>query len=103
MKQHKYWIDAVKAICMMAVYLMHSQVYYGTGGINYGYALRPFYVNGFFFISGYLFFNKYSTKGILTDVKWGGVLAGNKKHHFQISSPYYNIFSHTVYSQSNVS
>ncbi len=53
-----YWIDAVKAICMFSVYLLHSEQYYGMGDISYGRFLMPFYVNAFFFVSGYLFFRK---------------------------------------------
>ncbi len=26
------WLDAVKAICMMGVYLLHSEHFYGAGG-----------------------------------------------------------------------
>lgn len=52
------WINAVKAICMLSVYMLHSEAYYGIGDISYGQVLQPFYVNGFFFISGYLFFGK---------------------------------------------
>ncbi len=44
---------------MISVYLLHSEAYYGTGGFSYGYLLQPFYVNAFFFISGYLFFRKH--------------------------------------------
>lgn len=63
-----FWIDAVKAICMFAVYLLHSETYYGTGGTSYGYVLQPFYVNAFFFVSGYLFFRKYLDKEQLEKV-----------------------------------
>lgn len=55
-----FWVDAVKAICMISVYLIHSGIYYDKGEIDYTYVLIPFYVNAFFFVSGYLFFNKYS-------------------------------------------
>lgn len=53
-----YWINALKAICMISVYIVHSEEYYGTGGVSYGYVLRPFYVNAFFLVSGYLFLKK---------------------------------------------
>lgn len=59
MPNRLFWIDAVKAICMICVYLVHSRVYYGGSGIDYGYIVLPFYVNAFFFVSGYLFFRKY--------------------------------------------
>ena len=53
------WIDTVKAVCMICVYLIHSQVYYGLGVADFGWMLIPFYVTAFFFVSGYLFFRKY--------------------------------------------
>ena len=52
--ERKHWIDLTKAICMIGVYLKHSQIYVGSA--DYGYWVDPFYVNAFFFISGYLFF-----------------------------------------------
>lgn len=59
MKHELPWVDNVKGISMLAVYLIHSEVYYGIGDKDYGYLLIPFYVNAFFFVSGYLFWNKY--------------------------------------------
>jgi fucose 4-O-acetylase-like acetyltransferase len=53
--QKLFWIDAVKALCMISVYLVHSEVYYSVEDVHYNYWLTPFYVNAFFFISGYLF------------------------------------------------
>lgn len=67
-----FWIDAVKAICMFSVYLLHSQQYYGLGNTDYGYALMPFYVNAFFFVSGYLFFKKYLAFDLTNIKSWGG-------------------------------
>lgn len=52
------WINIAKAICMLSVYLIHSEAYYGINHTSYGHLLQPFYVNAFFFISGYLFFRK---------------------------------------------
>ena len=52
------WINLLKALCMIFVYLDHSEVYYGFNPISYGPLFKPFYVNAFFFISGYLFFRK---------------------------------------------
>lgn len=42
------WINAVKAICMISVYILHSEAYYGIGSTSYGLILQPFYVNAFF-------------------------------------------------------
>ncbi|MCD8318977.1 MAG: acyltransferase [Paraprevotella sp.] len=54
------WINTVRALCMMSVYLLHSEIYYGIARVSYGYALTPFYVNAFFFVIGYLLFKKYT-------------------------------------------
>ena len=43
---------------MISVYILHSEAYYGINDISYGHFLQPFYVNAFFFVSGYLFFRK---------------------------------------------
>ena len=34
MAQRSFWIDNVKAICMIGVYLLHSEAYYGFGDIQ---------------------------------------------------------------------
>lgn len=53
---------------MIGVYLLHSEVYYGYGNVQYGVFFTPFYVNGFFFVSGYLLFRKLLNVSALT---WG--------------------------------
>ena len=82
-----FWVDAVKAICMIGVYLLHSEAHYGTGGISYGYWIEPFYVNAFFFVSGYLFFRKYLKDDLLINFKWGGVLPRNAKCFVPFDNP----------------
>ncbi len=57
----KFWIDALKAICIICVYVYHTGFYYGID-YNFVFVIKPFYVNGFFFISGYLFFRSYMKK-----------------------------------------
>ena len=53
-----YWINAVKGICMLAVFYVHCMLLYGLR-IDFASSLiHAFYVNGFFFISGYLIFRK---------------------------------------------
>ena len=71
-KQNLYWIDAIKGICMLCVYLCHSEIYYSTDSLGLGYWVKPFYVNAFFFISGYLFFGKWLIHSKLTDINGGG-------------------------------
>lgn len=56
-KKNIFWINAARAICIISVYFVHCQNYYGYATEATKYIL-PFYVNGFFFVSGYLFFRK---------------------------------------------
>ena len=56
------WIDNVKTISMVAVYILHSEQFLNYEGISHGYWLTPFYVNAFFFVSGYLLFMKFNPK-----------------------------------------
>lgn len=61
------WINAVKALCIIFVFLRHSENYYGLSlGNNIDNLFSTFYVNGFFLISGYLlFWKQLSTPKIL--------------------------------------
>ena len=52
------WINAVKAICIISVYFIHSQLYYGCWMQRVNDFIHPYYVNAFFFVSGYLLFRK---------------------------------------------
>lgn len=60
----KHWIDIVKGICMLCVYLLHSEAYYKGDNFSFGSVILPFYVNAFFFVSGYLFFSQMNGGGI---------------------------------------
>lgn len=52
------WINAVKALCVIFVFLRHSENYYGVHLGFFDSFFLTFYVNAFFFISGYLLFWK---------------------------------------------
>lgn len=59
-KRNILWINLLKGICMISVYLLHAEVYTGLAWVkSYGFVLQPFYVNAFFFVSGYLLFRKW--------------------------------------------
>lgn len=90
------WVDSIKAICMIAVYLLHSETYYGTAGVSYGYAVQPFYVNAFFFVSGYLFFRKYLNLKMLTNTNGGGYWYALKNVFFRLIIPTL-LFSTIIY------
>ncbi len=55
------WINAVKGICMIAVFYVHSMILCGPKIPFASPEIHAFYVNGFFFISGYLLFWKQLT------------------------------------------
>lgn len=58
-KEHKYWIDTIKAICMICVYIAHCEAFYIEGKHCLAFCVLPFYVNAFFFVNGYLIFGKF--------------------------------------------
>lgn len=64
------WINTIKAICIIAVFFVHCQLYYGykLGILNP--FIHTFYVNAFFFVSGYLlFWKQLSAPRILEDAE----------------------------------
>lgn len=84
MAQHLSWIDSVKAICMIGVFLLHSEAYYGYGSVNYGILFTPFYVNAFFFVSGYLLFRKWLN---VDTINGGGYLKALQNAVFRLMIP----------------
>lgn len=72
------WINVAKAICIIGVYFVHSQLYYDfrLGLIND--FIHPIYVNAFFFVSGYLLFRKQLSEPLINE-KFGGFAKGGLK------------------------
>lgn len=95
-KPNLYWIDAIKGICMLCVYLCHSEIYYSTDSLGLGYWVKPFYVNAFFFVSGYLFFGKWLIHRKLTDINGGGYRDAIKNLFFRLVLPTI-LFSSLIY------
>lgn len=60
-KKDIYWINALKALCMIFVYFGHSELYYGAYIEPINWFRLTFNTNAFFFISGYLLFWKQLT------------------------------------------
>lgn len=56
--KREHWIDCLKAICIICVYIAHCESFYYEGENIVSFLVAPFYVNAFFFISGYLLFKK---------------------------------------------
>ena len=57
-----FWINAIKAICIIAVYFVHCQIYCGCWLKYANVFIHPVYVNAFFVVSGYLLFRKQLTE-----------------------------------------
>ena len=55
--KHKdiFLVNAVKALCMIGVYVAHAEVYYPAVKFSVMHCINPFYVTAFFFVNGYLF------------------------------------------------
>lgn len=58
MKKEIPWINYLRALCVIAVYWIHCGTYCGYEIPYIPTFVQPIYVNGFFFISGYLLFRK---------------------------------------------
>lgn len=68
-KKNVYWINAVKAFAIIAVFLSHVQAIYGYSiGLVHRF-ISPWYVNAFFFVSGYLLFRKQLSEPIVEQSK----------------------------------
>lgn len=70
------WINYVKAHCIIGVYFVHCESYYVYELGIVDRFIRPFIVNAFFLISGYLLFRKQLSDSLLTQ-KCGEYVAGD--------------------------
>lgn len=52
------WINYMRAICIITIYYIHAQEFFEYTVPGLAKYILPFYVNAFFFASGYLFFRK---------------------------------------------
>ncbi|MBE6297052.1 MAG: acyltransferase [Bacteroidales bacterium] len=57
-KKREAWIDTIKSICIICVYIAHCESFYFPAKDVATFIVTPFYVNTFFFINGYLLFKK---------------------------------------------
>ena len=60
------WIDYAKAICIILVYFIHCCNYFGIKTPEIGALITPIYVNAFFFLSGYLMFEKQLSEKVIS-------------------------------------
>lgn len=62
------WIDSIRGILMILVYLYHSDVFYGKGHI-YSWIYEPIFLSGFFFVSGFLFISNWKKNNLNNKIK----------------------------------
>lgn len=60
------WINYLKAISIIGVFFVHCNLYYGYDMHIINSFLHPFYVNAFFFVSGYLLFRKQLSEPLIS-------------------------------------
>lgn len=53
-QQRKDWVDFGKGLLMILVYVYHSEVIIGSQH-SFSWWFAPFFLTGFFFLSGYLY------------------------------------------------
>lgn len=78
------WINALKALCILFVFLRHCENYYGDDFGSFDGLFLPFYVNAFFFISGYLLFWKQMLVPRITETRKEFIVGGGKALFFNI-------------------
>lgn len=66
-KNNIVWINYLKAISVIAVFLVHCELYCGFDAGVIDYLVHPFYVNAFFFVSGYLMLRKQLSEPLISE------------------------------------
>lgn len=78
-KKNIQWINYLKAICILGVFYVHCNQYYGFVTSTVNNFIHPFYVNAFFFVSGYLLFRKQLSEPLLNQKKDEYVVGEGKR------------------------
>ena len=74
------WINYIRAISILFVFFVHSEAFYDFNcGVNA--FIHPFYVNAFFFVSGYLLYRKQLSSQLLNHTMCSYVKTDGKKMH----------------------
>lgn len=91
-KKNIPWINTLKAICIILVFMRHCELFYGYQIGWFNCITEPIYVNAFFLVSGYLLFKKQLSDTIMgqntiTYIHGGGkLLATNVLYRIMIPS-----------------
>ena len=73
------WINAMKALCILGVFFVHCESYYGMWLGDVNDYIHPLYVNAFFFVSGYLLFRKQLSEPLISQRTSEYILVGGGK------------------------
>ncbi len=73
-----FWINALKALSILIVFFVHCQSYYGYLISAVNQFVYPWYVNAFFFVSGYLLFWKQLSEPRILENHSEYVMGGGK-------------------------
>ena len=73
------WINYLKAISIIGVFFVHCNLDYGYDMHIINSFLHPFYVNAFFFVSGYLLFRKQLSEPLISQRASEYLLLGGGK------------------------
>lgn len=78
-KKNILWINNLRALCILSVFFVHAESYYGYNTGVLDHLVHPFYVNAFFFISGYLLFRKQLSEPMISQTYSEYLVGGGKK------------------------
>lgn len=80
MNKNLHWINAVRICCMIFVFFNHSEIYCNYYIESLDKLYFTFFVNAFFFVSGYLLYRKQLSNDIIRCHtgewfrNWGGAI-----------------------------
>lgn len=98
--QRLHWIDTLKAICIICVYIAHCEAFYYPASNVARFIVTPFYVNAFFFINGYLIVKKYFNNDKIINYSLKEYRDNIKNILFRLAIPTI-IFSAIIYLPKN--
>ena len=99
-QQREHWIDTLKAICIICVYIAHCESFYSPSYNLSKLIVSPFYVNAFFFINGYLIVRKYFNNDKIINYSLKEYRDNIKNILFRLAIPTI-IFSAIIYLPKN--
>lgn len=77
-KKNILWINNLRALCILSVFFVHAESYYGYNTGVLDHLVHPFYVNAFFFVSGYLLFRKQLSEPLISQTYSEYLVRGGK-------------------------